>query len=447
MGKPQNSLSAFNSPLQNLLAAACGVFLALCLVKFGNPVIFEQKISTPHDMLEFLYAAWPIQWGHIFIGLLIILAVPVARWQKRPAPAWLLLSLLIWLGWQFISATQSVDHDLSSLTVRHFMASVACFGIGYFALSEVRDRRLLWFGLMIGFLIVIKSGFEQHFGGLERSREYFKIYIAPQMTDIPADYLKKINSNRIFSTLFYPNSLAAAVLFALPITAAFVWSMTAKPLLKWPILIGIIVGGLACLGWSGSKAGWLLALVSGTVLLIHLPLSARYKTIILLGVGVLGLVGFGLKYAGFFQRGATSVVARTDYWRAAVKIAVDHPFVGTGPGTFMVPYAKLKAPEAEMARLCHNDYLQQASDSGLVGFIAFFLGIWGGLAWLYRERTTKYQVDSVFLMVWLGLLGLALHSFVEFHFYIAGLAWPFFLLFGLLCGDSRNQIDKPTVRA
>ena len=44
--------------------------------------------------------------------------------------------------------------------------------------------------------------------------------------------------------------------------------------------------------------------------------------------------------------------------------------------------------------------------------------------------------------VWLGLTVLALHSFVEFHLYIAGLAWMFFLLFGMLCGASANQIDK-----
>jgi hypothetical protein len=37
----------------------------------------------------------------------------------------------------------------------------------------------------------------------------------------------------------------------------------------------------------------------------------------------------------------------------------------------MIPYRQLKAPEAEMTRLAHNDYLQQGSDSGGPGMLLY----------------------------------------------------------------------------
>jgi O-antigen ligase len=53
-------------------------------------------------------------------------------------------------------------------------------------------------------------------------------------------------------------------------------------------------------------------------------------------------------------------------------IVIDHhPMLGTGPGTFQIPYAQIKRPDDEMAKLCHNDYLEQASDSGLLGFVSY----------------------------------------------------------------------------
>jgi hypothetical protein len=54
------------------------------------------------------------------------------------------------------------------------------------------------------------------------------------------------------------------VLF-LPLTLAFLWRLTPKVRKLDPVLFVLILGGcgLGCLYWSGSKAGWLVALVVG----------------------------------------------------------------------------------------------------------------------------------------------------------------------------------------
>src|SRR4029077_17807973 len=80
---------------------------------------------------------------------------------------------------------------------------------------------------------------------------------------------------------------------------------------------------------------------------------------------------FFVRYASFFKKGATSVSARFDYWRAAVQTVKARPLFGTGPGTFAIPYLQIKRPESEPTRMVHNDCLEQASDSGLPGFFAY----------------------------------------------------------------------------
>jgi O-antigen ligase len=67
------------------------------------------------------------------------------------------------------------------------------------------------------------------------------------------------------------------------------------------------------------------------------------------------------------ERGATSVVARTDYWRAALKICVKNPSLGTGTrNIFKALRADQNCPVLKWLGLCHNDYLEQASDSGIL---------------------------------------------------------------------------------
>jgi O-antigen ligase len=202
---------------------------------------------------------------------------------------------------------------------------------------------------------------------------------------------------------------------------------------RWFGVMVLVFAALACLFWSGSKSGWLLMLIVGVLAVVHGKATFRTKILVMTVVLVGGGLVFGLRHAGYFKKGATSVEARFDYWRAAVQTAKEHPVLGTGPGTFMVPYGKIKKPESEMARLVHNDYLEQASDTGVVSFVTFSALIWGSLVFLYRKRATAMQ-----FAVWLGLLGLALQSLSEFHFYIPGLAWPWFLFLGWLWGAVRK---------
>src|SRR5262249_9007690 len=164
----------------------------------------------------------------------------------------------------------------------------------------------------------------------------------------------------------------------------------------------------------------LLMLLLGLIPLLRLPFGRRLKVLIVATVLVTGLAGFFWKYSGFFKKGATSVSARFDYWQAALQTTQDHPLFGTGPGTLVIPYQRLKRTESEMTRLVHNDYLEQATDSGLIGAVLYTSLFAWGLSWSYKRVCT----DALAFAVWLGVLGWALQGFFEFGLYIPAIAWP-----------------------
>jgi len=469
-----------------------GGFLGLALLKFGNPPIMEKWVSYPAGFFEFLVGTpWPTNWAYWLLGLTAVVAVPVLRAKPRP-PLWLTLLPAAWFVWQLIAGAFSADFDLSRPTLKHLAACVACFYLGLFALSRVDRLWPFFVGLLCGFTMVIAIGLDQHFGGLEESRRYFyhQLYLYPQAKDVPPEFLKKMASNRIYSTLFYPNTLAGALLLFLPamlvagpslrarlqsvsssrvptlatilgftLACLYLYLLSSKvgwvvivvlglvalfPFPQWSFPGLLAAGTLACLYWSGSKGGWLLMMLLGLIALLRVPFAKQLKILLLAVVLACGLAGFFWKYAAFFRKGATSVVARFDYWRAAVQTVAANPVVGTGPGTFSIPYQRIKRPESEMARLAHNDYLEQASDSGVLGLIIYTVFVAGGLTWTFRRAVCPPAAYApadplearLRFALWLGVLGWSLQGLVEFPLYIPALAWPAFAFLGLLLGKA-----------
>ncbi len=321
---------------QKVFAVCFGAFLGMALLKFGNPPIMEKWVERPEGLIGFIFQyPWPIGWAYGMLLAVCLIGAATGR-LSAGAPKWLMALPLAWLLWEFIAGLQSVDWNLSKGTLMHFAACVACFYLGLFSLSRIGKTGVFWCGIICGFLLVLVTGLQQHFGGLKETRQYFLTYIYPQMKEVPPGYLQKISSERIFGTLFYPNALAGAILLLLPPIVAVLWELRDRFTQgARALLVGIVaVGGLSCLFWSGSKGGWLLALLMGLVVLLRMKFKKAIKVSLITGVLVIGLAGFFARNSGYFHRGATSAVARFDYWQAAVQITKEHPIFGTGPDVF-----------------------------------------------------------------------------------------------------------------
>jgi len=428
-----------------IFAVLFGSFLGLALLKFGTPSVMDKFVVTPTDGMEWLLFAWPLRIAYPLIGLLVIVGLTALRWRNC-GPRWLIFLPLAWLAWQSLAATQSVDADLTSGVLAHFTACLACFYLGLLGLNRTGLTKFFLGPLLIAFGGMLAGGFQQHFGGLQQTRDYFWAYIYPTLPSVPPEYFKKMQSNRIFSTVFYPNAFAGALLLLLPPLLAWVWQARENFTTgARSFLCGAItLSATACLYWTGSKGGWLLALLVGIIVLLHQEFPRRWR-VSLIGIFlIVGVAGFYWKNREYVQRGATSVVARFDYWQAAWQTARSKPIFGTGPGTFAIAYQAVKKPESEMARLTHNDYLQQGSDSGFPGLITYSAFI-GGMIWVtYRRLNWKQAI--VPCGVWLGLFAWAAQSAFEFTLYVPSLAWTAFALAGWLLGHTGNDSTKPAIR-
>ncbi len=438
-------------PLPGILAAAAAAFLSLAFLKLGTPSVMDDRVTAPTNLAQAIFESWPMT-----AGLVALVAVAALAWLVRfdesslrdraPIPCAVFWLPAVWLAWQFVAALDTVSPKLTRPTLFHFAATTACFYLGCQVLGRLPRLNGFRLTLLGGFCLMLLTGLEQHFGGLEATREYF--YSQPGLVEMiqreNPDFLVKLASNRIWGSLFYPNAFAGGILLLLPLALAFVWSLTEdrfETSARWVLVVLVATPALGCLYWTGSKTGLLLALLQGIVALAHLPIPKKIK----LATGgvflAVGLAGFFLVFADYFKGGARSLGARAGYWSVAVATFKSNPLTGTGPGTFMVPYSELKSEDAEMARLAHNDYLEQASDSGLVGFVSFIAFVWSSLYLLYRKSRRAGSWE--FFLIWLGLAGWSLQIGMEFSLYIPGLAWPAFILFGLLWGlpEKPNAID------
>ena len=467
-----------------------GIWLFTALFLFGNPVILDylhppKNIGIPTESIG--VTPGDDSNARPYLGILAVLGLACVLGFSRLAkpkfqlpatlPIWIAWLPLGWFGWQLASLLQTVDRETSMATVIHFGSCVVAFYLGLFVLARMRLARLVLWGTALGLMANLLDASREHFGGLEQTRRAiieriesgkldpakvaphlreekkdFPQEVAQQIEKLPAETAAKIRqfpvemvkrwySSRLFGHMFYPNALAGVILLLLPVSLALLLGQARWGPLRFVLALGLAGVGLGCLYWSGSKAGWLIALVLLGAWLLHFPFSTKLKIGLASAAMVIGLAGFAVKYADYFDKGATSVGARFGYWSAAVKTAAEEPFLGSGPGTFQVAYKRQRPPEAEPTRLTHNDYLQQASDSGVPGFL-MYLAFFGGATWVLARRR---MAEPVHVAMRLGLLAWVLQGVVEFGLYIPALAWPAWLMLGWLLALPANQVDKSTV--
>jgi O-antigen ligase len=384
------------------------------------------------------------------------------RW---PGTRRLWLLPLLWFGWQLLSATQTVDGNLTATTLCQFAGCLACYFIGALVLGRERAWHWLLIGVLAAFAFCLVRGINQRLFEFPASRQLLLEGERAGWTNIPPAMLLEmkrnqavINTNgvdvpnpailakfakgRVMGTLVYPNALAGLILLLLPVSLVLAFNSTKRlrpPIRATVITLTIFLGGAAFF-WTGSKLGWLIAMVIGGACLFRLRWPMRLKLATLTGILLIGLVIFAIRFHSYFAAGATSVGARFDYWRAAVETTFMHPLLGTGPGTFQRPYAQLKSPTAEMARLAHNDYLEQFSDSGIVGGTLF--GAWIVLSLLTIGRRVWRSGDPASFAIFLGVFAWFIQGLGEFSLYVPALAWTAFILLGFLLATTGNQIDK-----
>jgi O-antigen ligase len=143
-----------------------------------------------------------------------------------------------------------------------------------------------------------------------------------------------------------------------------------------------------------------------------------------------------------------SVVTRLEYWRGAWQMFRDHPLTGVGLGAFPAIYPQYGHSSAKLERLekAHNDYLQLLTDAGLLGGL---LLVWFVVELLRQLRRQTRRLDewpsqerALLIGGCIALLGIGVHSFLDFNLQITANAYLCLLVLALV-GVRRSSTDHP----
>lgn len=143
---------------------------------------------------------------------------------------------------------------------------------------------------------------------------------------------------------------------------------------------------------------------------------------------------------GFFYRLFQMVSSgRSVYWRDALYIAQDHPFVGSGLNTYSDVIKTY--PNAFKGFYAHNCYLQMAAEIGFVGVGSFILVLF---MFFFTFFQRIYSVKDEFLqfIAWglaAGVIALCTHAFFDTIFYTVQLGTLHWIFMGLVLAIFRIE--------
>jgi O-antigen ligase len=120
---------------------------------------------------------------------------------------------------------------------------------------------------------------------------------------------------------------------------------------------------------------------------------------------------------------------RVEYWPIAWREWKEHPFTGSGAGTFQYVWLENR-PDTKGAKQVHNLYLEQGTETGVFAFLAL-LGFVVTLVGYSVRATWRSQGDERRILL-AGLVSTVVvylvSSSIEWHWYIPGSTLIFFVL-------------------
>jgi putative inorganic carbon (hco3(-)) transporter len=134
------------------------------------------------------------------------------------------------------------------------------------------------------------------------------------------------------------------------------------------------------------------------------------------------------------QEYASQDYSRLSIWRDALTLIGQHPWVGTGFGTFPIAYTAVQTSFlGQFVNHAHDDYLELASDLGIPAALALvgsFVWVLARAVWISRAKTEN--LDRHLAVACAGsILAILLHSFADFNLYIPANGILFASILGL----------------
>ena len=423
------------------------LFLVLLLVVIGRarrePTAIANRNAEEHQRGTGLHLPlWPLLFA-LWAGLEII-PLPVA-WVVRVSPARALDPQLAAAR----AATLSINAHDTAVMLMKFLAYLSAFVLAAYFFDPGKRRSPLLAALMGLAIGEAAYGAVQYLTGWQKIFTYTKQYYTAEGT----------------GTYINHNHFAGLLELALPFLVASVfyhfqlWSegraargrgrripgargSAGLRAFFYLFLAVIVVVGAICSKSRGGIVGIALSVVLVAVL-AQLKTGQRVwlagLVLFLVAVGAYGMwIGLGPLAERFQAIGQRRYAEESDLrvptWRDDLRLIHDYPLAGTGLGTFALSFPHYQTAGVDLFfDHTHNDYLEVASDTGLVGAALLFLPIFALLARLIRSflsDSRRYRRS-----VTLGCIGsvaaLLVHSVTDFNLQIPANALIFAVVVGI----------------
>ncbi len=383
--------------------------------------------------------------------LAVMLAVRFTFDEQAEFRNWrLALPLLAITGWGAIQAAAfSLDrHATKETTVKWLAMAIYFLAALHVLRSSERRRKVLYILTVFGFAVSL-------FAIVQRLTYNGKMYWVRPVSPYIAPYGPYGNYNHF----------AGLVELILPLPLAYLLFARIKLEERLLWLFSVVMMAVALL-FSGSRGGILALGVQVLVMMIvaiwmqRRGLSEGFNPAgnKMIAGGALAAVLLLVLWIGYeplvkrfslLQQGASeySLVTRTEYWRGAWQMVTDHPLTGVGLGAFPAVYPSYGRSSVKNERLehVHNDYLQLLTDGGLIGGL---IGLWFFMELIRIARRqfqqlprTRTQDRAVMFGGYVALLGIAVHSFLDFNLQIAAnaLLFLFVLAMTVSTGSTKEE--------
>ncbi|MFN7966900.1 MAG: O-antigen ligase family protein [Acidobacteriota bacterium] len=370
-------------------------------------------------MTEPKRAAWSA--AQLAIAVALTLAFPPDVYPESGAIASLLLAgalwcatartrwgiLLIGAAWLALQCASSLAPARTVTTVMRLVLPVAALAAAA-GIGPVHRRWLLWAASVAGAALGLLA-IAQKWLILPASAAWARESGAAR------EILVRLDSGRPFATHVVPAALAGALTLALAASVALAMSRHSRRAalaLAVPITFGLILT---------ASLGAFIALAASLALLLvpmwqALPRSVRWGTVI--GVPLLLATLVALRPVPILDlsRADHPLRLRLGNWRAAVLIAPQAPFVGTGLGSYGALMPQVRRAGDQETLFAHNSWLQLCVEGGLpAAFLLLAAAVWLSRRW----RWVGANENRVLLA---GVTAFAVHNLFDFTAYLPGVA-------------------------
>lgn len=330
------------------------------------------------------------------------------------------------------------------------VASIVLGLFWFFSCLQIHWRRCTVLAVLYGVLFLVT----------------LQAFIAGQQWLVPNNAWVPLYGNRVYGSFFQPNVLASFIATGVTLTLILLLlpGLASKRARNEQArqcglltLLAMLSAVLICIqsraGWLGGLAALLLIFRFGR---FNSPRTVSAIAALTGGV-VLGttLLLLGQSHTPLVDH-SHSNLSRWTMLRDTLAMIADRPLQGWGYGGFEYDFQHFRVYQAsptqvtEIARHPHNEILLWVAEGGLVGLTGMMLILVGAgiivRQALKRERSAlkgAHRMAGVTTALCIAALPMAIHSLLEFPFYLSTLHFVIFLL--LLAMADRLCTTEPTL--